>query len=81
MKHLRNCQKNIQLSYTRAKPDRGLVNGKTGTELVWQWLKNHNMAQFVSKVTSEKPRAVAYIDDKSIRFKEWSSCLKEVDNL
>ena len=39
------------------------------------------MAQFVSKVTSEKPRAVAYIDDKSIRFKDWSTCLKEVDSL
>ena len=22
----------------KAKPDRGLVNGKTGTELVWEWL-------------------------------------------
>lgn len=75
-------EKYTVIVYTcKAKPDRGLVNGKTGTELVWQWLKNHNMAQFVSKVTSEKPRAVAYIDDKSIKFKEWSSCLKEVDNL
>jgi len=75
-------EKYTVIVYTcKAKPDRGLVNGKTGTELVWQWLKNHNMAQFVSKVTSEKPRAVAYIDDKSIRFKDWSSCLKEINNL
>jgi phosphoheptose isomerase len=75
-------EKYTVIVYTcKAKPDRGLVNGKTGTELVWQWLKNHNMAQFVSKVTSEKPRAVAYIDDKSIRFEDWSSCLKEINNL
>jgi phosphoheptose isomerase len=62
----------------KAKPDRGLVNGKTGTELVWEWLEKHNMSQFVSKVTSEKPRAVAYIDDKAIRFTSWEDCLKQV---
>lgn len=75
-------EKYTVIVYTcKAKPDRGLVNGKTGTELVWQWLKNHNMAQFVSKVTSEKPRAVAYIDDKAIKFINWEDCLVEVDNL
>ena len=65
----------------KAKPDRGLVNGKTGTELVWEWLEKHNMSQFVSKVTSEKPRAVAYIDDKAIKFSDWSSCMGEVKKL
>lgn len=65
----------------KAKPDRGLVNGKTGTELVWEWLEKNDMAKFVSKVTSEKPRAVAYIDDKSINFRNWDECLAEVDNL
>ena len=63
----------------KAKPDRGLVNGKTGIELVWDWLKQHNMSQFVSKVTSEKPRAVCYIDDKAIEFTDWSSCLSSLE--
>ena len=59
----------------KAKSDRGLINGRTGTELVWEWLKKHNMDQFVSKVTAEKPRAVAYIDDKSVIFDgNWDSC-------
>ena len=75
-------EKYTVIIYTcKAKPDRGLVNGKTGTQLVWEWLEKHNMSKFVSKVTSEKPRAVAYIDDKSILFKDWSTCLSEVDNL
>lgn len=65
----------IILCTCKAKPDRGLVNGKTGTELVWEWLEKHNMAKFVSKVTSEKPRAVAYIDDKGIRFNNWRDTL------
>ena len=62
----------------KAKPDRGLVNGKTGTQLVWEWLKKYDMDRYVTKVTSEKPRAVAYIDDKSIHFDNWKMCL---DNL
>ena len=69
----------VVIVYTcKAKPDRGLVNGKTGTELVWEWLENHNMAQFVSKVTAEKPRAKFYIDDKAIKFNNWSEALLEV---
>ena len=62
----------------KAKPDRGLVDGKTGTELVWEWLKKHDMAQYVSKVTAEKPRAKFYIDDKAIEFKSWSQVLDRV---
>jgi len=55
----------------KAKPDRGLVNGKTGTELVWEWLRKHDMDKFVTKVTAEKPRAVEYIDDKAVKFISW----------
>ena len=63
----------------KAKPDRGLVNGKTGTELVWEWLKKYKFDKYISKVTSEKPRAVAYIDDKAIKFNDWDSCLKDLE--
>ena len=62
----------------KAKPDRGLVNGKTGVELVWSWLEKHDMAKFVSRVTSEKPRAVCYIDDKAVQFNNWEQCLKQL---
>lgn len=66
----------------KAKPDRGLVNGKTGTELVWDWLKKHDLSKFVSKVTAEKPRAVFYIDDKAIRFNgNWDSLFEKAENL
>lgn len=62
----------------KAKPDRGLVNGKTGTELVWEWLEKHDMSKFVNKVTAEKPRALCYIDDKGIEFQDWSSCINSL---
>ena len=68
------AEKYTVIVYTcKARPDRGLVNGKTGTQLVWEWLEKHDMSQFVSKVTAEKPRAVAYIDDKAIKFDDWST--------
>lgn len=70
------------ICYTaKAKPDRMLINGKTGTQLVWDWLKKHKFDKYISKVTSEKPRAVAYIDDKAIRFNNWESCFKDLKDL
>ena len=63
----------------KAKPDRGLVNGKTGTELVWDWLEKYDLAQYVNKVTAEKPRAVAYIDDKGLRFTGWADCMQQLE--
>ncbi len=65
----------------KAKPDRGLVNGKTGTELVWEWLEKNDLSKYVSKVTAEKPRAVAYIDDKAITFNNWESTLSDLETL
>ena len=70
------------ICYTaKAKPDRMLINGKTGTELVWEWLKKHKFDKYISKVTSEKPRAVAYIDDKAVRFNNWDKCLENLEGL
>ncbi len=66
---------------TKAKPDRGLINGKNGIELVWDWLRKNQMDKFITKVTSEKPRAVAYIDDKAIKFEDWEQTIKDVNAL
>ena len=59
----------------KAKPNRPLVNGKTGTELVWEWLEKYQVAQYVKEVTSEKPRAFLYIDDNGYRFTDWDATL------
>ena len=63
----------------KAKPDRPLVNGKTGTELVIEWLTRHGVIQYVKEVTSEKPRAKIYIDDKGYYFEDWSVTLKDIE--
>lgn len=59
----------------KAKPDRVLVNGKTGTQLIWEWLKKNRMDEYIKEVTSEKPRAAFYIDDKAYRFTDWTSMM------
>tara|TARA_A100001011_G_C14267943_1_gene825602 strand:- start:1021 stop:1428 length:408 start_codon:yes stop_codon:yes gene_type:complete len=66
----------------KARKDRMLIDGKTGVELIWDWLKKYDMDKFVKDVTAEKPRAVFYIDDKAVRFNgEWSSTFKELNRL
>jgi len=61
----------------KANPHRPLVNNKTGVELVWEWLKKYQIDSCVLDVTFEKPNALAYIDDKAIRFESWDDT-KEV---
>tara|TARA_R100000963_G_C4600951_1_gene74670 strand:+ start:212 stop:604 length:393 start_codon:yes stop_codon:yes gene_type:complete len=62
----------------KARKDRMLINGKTGAELIWEWLKKHQLDPFVSEVTSEKPRAVFYIDDKAFRFTSWDKSFEDL---
>ncbi len=68
----------IILFTTKAREDRPLINGKTGEELVWEWLEKNKLSKYIKQVTSEKPRAVAYIDDKAIKFRGWYEVLKRI---
>lgn len=68
----------IVIYTAKAKPDRPLINGKTGVELVWEWLKKYNIDSYISEITSEKPRAICYIDDKAIRFIDWNQTIEEL---
>ncbi len=63
----------------KAKADRPLVDGKTGEQLVWEWLVKYKLDSYIKEVTSEKPRAVCYIDDKGIRFESWEKTLNILD--
>jgi len=60
----------------KANPNRPLVNGKSGIELIWEWLEKWELDKFISEVTYEKPNAKYYIDDKGIRFNTWNDTLK-----
>lgn len=75
IKHLSKDYK-IIIFTAKAKPDRPLVNGKTGTELVKEWLEKYELLNYISEITAEKPRAKIYIDDNGYRFSEWEKTLK-----
>lgn len=64
----------------KAKPDRPLINGKTGIQLVEEWLNKYGVLDCVSEITSEKPRAILYIDDNAYRFDNWENTLKFINN-
>jgi hypothetical protein len=68
----------IVIYTAKAKKDRPLINGKTGTELVWEWLKKYKIDTLITDVTAEKPRAVCYIDDKAIQFINWNQTLNDL---
>jgi ribonucleotide monophosphatase NagD (HAD superfamily) len=71
---------NIIVFTAKAKPNRPLVNGKTGTELVSEWLEKYGVMDCVNEITSEKPRAMLYIDDNAYRFENWVDTIKFVNN-
>ena len=71
---------NIIIFTCKVKEDRPLVEGKTGLELIREWLKKYNLLEYVTDITCEKPRALFYIDDKAIEFKDWDSCINFLKN-
>ncbi len=67
---------NVIIFSAKVRPDRPIVNGKTGVELVTEWLKKYDLFQYVTDVTHEKPRAKFYIDDKAVYFNNnWNDIL------
>jgi len=65
----------------KCKPDRPLVNGKTGKQLVLEWLKKYDLLDYIFEVTHEKPRAQIYIDDRGYHFTDWKNTLNHMRNL
>jgi hypothetical protein len=63
----------------KCKPDRPFVNGKSGYQLVLDWLIKYDLDKYVDEITCEKPRAQLYIDDKGYYFESWEKTLKDID--
>lgn len=80
IKQLRKQGYQIVIFTAKAKPDRPLINGKTGIELIEEWLDKYEMLPYIKEITPEKPRAIAYIDDRAIRFTDWNQALQDLDH-
>ena len=59
----------------KANPNRPLINGKTGIELILEWLKKYDYDKYISDIVYEKPNAKYYIDNKAIKFRNWKQIL------
>ena len=60
----------------KGRPERPLINEKTGPELIWEWLEKYDIAQYIDEVTGLKPRAKVYLDDKGLRFESWEDTME-----
>ena len=70
---------NIIIFSSKALPDRTLVNGKTGKQLIIEWLEKYDVLKYIDEITYFKPRAEYYIDDKGISFKNnWKEIIKQI---
>lgn len=69
----------IKVFTCKCHPDRPLVDNKTGTDLVTEWLEEHTLLECVEEVVWGKPHAAVYIDDKGYRFENWQNTLKFVE--
>lgn len=48
--------------------------------MVWDWLIKYRLAQYVSKVTNNKPRAFVYVDDRGLKFEgDYEDTLEKID--
>ena len=72
---------NIIIFTAKAKKNRPIVNGKTGVELVKEWLEKYDLLDYVNEITSEKPRAKIYIDDNGYRFENWTKTLNDIEEI
>ena len=70
----------IGIYTAKARPDRPLVNGKTGVEHVQEWLEKHEIMKYIHEITAIKPRALIYIDDNCYRFNNWVDTLDYLKN-
>ena len=63
----------------KANAARPLVEGKTGTELIKEWLIEYDLDKYISAIEFEKPHARYYIDDKGYRFENWKDTIEFLD--
>ena len=62
----------------KANPDRPLINGKTGSRLIYEWLVKYDLDSYIYNIVYEKPNAKYYIDDKAVKFESWEQIQTEL---
>ena len=63
----------------KCNPERPLIDGMNGKQLIRNWLKKYDVSHTVSDIVHIKPNALVYIDDKGLRFQNWADALKKLE--
>lgn len=71
----------LKIYSCKSNPNRPLINGKTGTELIWEWLEKYGIKENISDVVWGKPNAIVYIDDKGYKFEDWDITIKHLNKI
>jgi len=65
----------------KVKKDRPNINGRTGLEIVDEWLVKYGIREYFKEITSDKPRALIYIDDNGYRFENWKDTVNFIEKI
>ena len=65
----------------KCNPERPLVGGLNGKGSIRKWLIKHNISHAIVDIVHVKPNALIYIDDKGIRFENWSNTIDQLKKL
>ena len=71
----------IKIYSCKCHPDRPLINGMTGAELLQEWLEKNEVMCCIDEIVWGKPHAMVYIDDKGYRFENWKDTMTFMRNL
>lgn len=81
IKNLYDMGYEIIIYSCKCHPERPLVKGKSGKQLIWEWLKENKIDKIIKEVSWGKPHALIYIDDKGYRFENWKDTMKFMEGL
>jgi len=79
LKFLKNEGFEIVIFTTRVSQEEQPEDHTVNEQVIRTWLDKHDIP--FDKITSEKLFALAYIDDKGVRFSDWSSTIQFLKNL
>jgi hypothetical protein len=77
---LRNLRKRytVVIYTTRARED---INEPGGAEQIREWFKLYEAEDLADlEITDKKPLAIALIDDRAIRFKNWAQAIPDLQD-
>lgn len=54
-----------------------IIHSTRPSDKIERWLRENHLDKYIQRVTQNKPPAVAYIDDRAVRFNgDYKDCLK-----